>query len=240
MRLVTSFHDEGYDLYGKKFLESFIEHWDIPLTVYYEIKRDFPVDNRITYKPLFELERLTDYLSREKIQVISVINNWKFNLFKFCRKAFIQAEEMKYEPFFWIDADVVIDRKPDIDLTDLLGDSLVAYMKRINYHPCTSLVGFNTKHPEMPEFRHGYINQYLTDDVLTYPEWHDAYVFGRYVNSYVNSKTIYAGNYIDVKNLCWNIPNEDKGFASNVFNLVLPFARHNKGNLKYEDRVLPM
>jgi len=231
MRLVTSFHDQGYDLYGKKFLESFIEHFDIPLTVYYEIERDFPIDDRITYKRLFDLERLTHYLSREKIQAISGINNWKFNLFKFCRKAFIQAEEMKHEPFFWIDADVVIDRKPDIDLDDLLGDSLVAYMARVGYHPCTSLVGFNTRHKDIDELYEKYLEFYESDELMKLDEWHDAYVFGQFIRN---------KQFDDVKDLCVGIARNDKGFAANVFNLVLPFAHHNKGNLKYEDRVLPL
>jgi len=36
---VTSFAPGGYALYGHRFVESFLRHWEIPLVVFYERQR---------------------------------------------------------------------------------------------------------------------------------------------------------------------------------------------------------
>ena len=134
---------------------------------------------------------------------------------------------MLNDSFYWIDADVVFDDKcPDNFFEDnIKEDALISYMKRKDYHPCTSLVGFNADHKDIGKFRQEYLNIYLNDEVFNIPEWHDAFVFNWIAMNYPHY------------DLCNHIEDKDKGFASNVFNLVCKdWAHHNKGNLKYNER----
>jgi hypothetical protein len=217
MRLVTSFSKGGYQLYGKKFIESLIAHWDIPLTVYYETEEsDFPQRDNITYRFLGEVPHVQEYCSRAKVRATAGLS-WEWNLSKFCRKAFVQAHEMDEGNFYWIDADVIIDSAPTVDLAAIMRNKDIAYMKRDNCWPCTSLVGFGEN---LATIKDAYLDLYLSDRVFLLDQWQDAHVFG-----------VFAENY-PTTDLCEHIPLKEKGFASNVFNLVLPFAHHNKGKLK--------
>ena len=52
MKAVTSFSQDGYKLYGKKFLETYVEHHDVPIVVYHENeqpegaeKKETPLDH---------------------------------------------------------------------------------------------------------------------------------------------------------------------------------------------------
>ena len=63
MRCVTSFGEDGYKRYGRKFLKSYVEHHDVPIWVYYEgDKPDFEHE-LITYKDLFKCEGIKEYLA---------------------------------------------------------------------------------------------------------------------------------------------------------------------------------
>ncbi|NIT14581.1 MAG: hypothetical protein GTN99_10175, partial [Candidatus Dadabacteria bacterium] len=79
---------------------------------------------------------LVDYLKRPQIQSTSKIKGYQFDVFKFCRKSYIQANEInRGGKFFWIDADVVIDVEPPENILDeLLEDYPIAYMPRDDFY----------------------------------------------------------------------------------------------------------
>jgi hypothetical protein len=45
---ITAFSPEGYDVYGEKFVRTFLQHWGIPLYVYYETQRP-PITHRLVH-----------------------------------------------------------------------------------------------------------------------------------------------------------------------------------------------
>lgn len=222
MRFITSFGDSGYDLYGEKFLKSYIKHWDAPLNVYYEEKRSFPKSKKISYRSLWDVPNVKDYLDRPRPSLHKHTRDFRFQIYKFCRKSFVQIEEIKQGgEVFWLDADVLAKSKADINkIKKTVKDVCIAYMGREGYHPCTSFVGFNASHPDMPRFLSMYEDVYLSEKVFDIPEWHDAYVF-----NYVRKES---------KVKCRNIAEHIKGQKPhfNVFNYCFPFAVHKKGNLK--------
>lgn len=225
MRFITSFGDSGYDLYGEKFLKSFIRHWDAPLTVYYEEKRSFPKAKRVKYVPLFDVPHVEDYLKQEIVYKTKNNPDFRFQIFKFCRKSFVQIEEIKQGgKVFWLDADIETSQKANLNkIKRTLDNVCISYMGRRGFHPCTSFVGFNADHPEMIKFLAAYQDIYLSKEVFTLPEWHDAYVFN----------VIRERSGVPCNDIASHIQGKMQSF--NVFNHCFSFARHKKGNRKHKE-----
>lgn len=223
MRLFTSFGDQGYDVYGEKFLKSYKNNCDLPLTVYYEEKRSFPKAKRIDYVPLWDVPGVADYLNDPEISSNKGKNDWRFDVNKFCRKVFCQIHELrKGGKLAWIDADMEFKFKADEkQIKDTIKNTYIAYLGREKFHPCTSFVGWDCNHEDHDKFLKAYEHIYLSKEIFSLPEWHDAFVF--------NHVRLQTG--VKSKNLC-----EGKPLATgsrNVFDLVFPFGRHKKGARKY-------
>ncbi|NIV11010.1 MAG: hypothetical protein GWN62_06875 [Aliifodinibius sp.] len=121
--------------------------------------------------------------------------------------------------FFWIDADVVTRSKCDEKLLKkYIEGTFLSYMGRQGFNVCTSFIGFN-EHPDRERFCNAYEDIYLSKRVFEIPEWHDGFVF-----DWVRKETGVASRNLspDAKGIC------------NVFDKVIPFAHHKKGNLKME------
>jgi hypothetical protein len=229
MRLFTSFGNDGYDLYGEKFLTSYQKFGTLPITIYYEVKRDFPEHELISYENLFSVSALDAYLARKLVATNGGIDKmhqqyWRYNINKFCRKVFAQFVELeKGGQIAWIDADMTIRSKmDDQQIIDSLNDTYIAYLGRNNFHPCTSYVAWDCDHKDHEIFLPYYKGLYTSMGVFKLEEWHDAFVFGKTIEK-LDVKT---------KNLA-----KDKRMANgsvNVFDLVFKWGRHKKGNRKYD------
>ena len=228
MRFITSFGDSGYDLYGEKFLKTFIRYWDAPLNVYYEEKRRFPKSKKINYLPLWEVPHVEEYLKRPKVQKTAKIEDYRFQVHKFSRKSFVQIDEIrKGGKVFWLDADIETSEKADIQkvLRHLKGTA-ICYMGREGFYPCTSFVGFDGNHELIHYFVEAYEDIYLSEEIFNIPEWHDAYVF-----DWVRKKVVEEHD-LPTRNISRHIK---RGLLSyNVFNFCFPWARHKKGQRKYK------
>ena len=165
---------------------------------------------------------MEDYLNTPEILKTSINPDFRFQIYRFSRKAFTQIEELKKGgQVCWLDADIETQSKADINkIKKMLKEVCIAYMGRENFHPCTSFVGFNCNHPDMVKFLSAYESIYTSFDVFKLREWHDAYVF-----DYILKET-----KVKSRNISENIKGKSPHF--NVFNYCFPFARHKKGNLK--------
>lgn len=77
---------------------------------------------------------------------------------RFCHKVFAQLDAAKAgEPFWWIDADVLLLRKVPLELLDQ--NELVTFLGRDSYTE-TGLVGFNPQHKDWPDFEKRYREMY--------------------------------------------------------------------------------
>lgn len=213
MRFMTSFGPEGYKQYGEKFLKSWLSHSDLELVVYVEEKGKYPKGPE--YRNLWDIPYV-----KEWVENTDPVNDFRWNIHRFVRKAFVQIQELKEANglLCWIDSDIVI-REPITakSFKCRLGDAYLHYMGRENYHPCTSFIAFNCSSPENEVFLKAYESIYMTGEVLKLDEWHDAFVFDH----------VRKTSGVSSKNLSrWGKPVE------NVFDKVFPFAHHKKGNLK--------
>ena len=220
---VTSFSQDGYKLYGEKFLLSFLAHFDEPITVYYEELKPALQDERIIYKNLFDVPGCLQFLDAAsrlpafKGEINGKVN-YRYNVFRFSRKSFAQIDASQHhDKLYWIDSDVELSGTPEVPDFD---GNFMMYLGRPNWHSCASFVGWDNTHGQAHEFWSVYYNLYLSGQIFILPEWHDSFVLDQL-------RTVLK---LDAKNLADGL-NIDGPF--NVFDSVFPWGHHKKGNLKY-------
>lgn len=223
MQVVTSFSEEGFALYGAKFLESYHEHVDAPLTIYTEW--DFK-------SPDFECKDLRKVPGFQEFLAVSGMlpafrgrawgeeqRNYRYDVHTFFRKSFAQIDAASHHGdwLYWIDADIEFTgpfRFPQ-------RDAFMLYLGRPEWHSCASFVGWNLKHEASGEFWKRYWLLYVTGTVFALPEWHDSFILDwlRHEMQFP-AHNLAAG--LDLKG------------PANVFDEVFPNAHHKKGNLKFD------
>ena len=225
MRCVTSFGPEGFDLYGKRFLETYVEHVGLPLDVYIETDEEPPFQHPlIKYFPLFKVEGCIDFLKLAQFPAAmghpwgEKKYNYRYDAFRFCRKMFaiIDAASRKPEHLYWIDSDVEFHER-FVFQKDF---GFMAYLGRPEWHSCTSFIGFDLTHFVSGEFFKKLWMLYVTGSVFCLPEWADPQVL-----DWMRQQTgVPATNLAEGLKL--------KG-PENVFDFVFSTAKHKKGNLKH-------
>jgi hypothetical protein len=187
--VITSFNWQGYLKYGKAFVDSWLEYWPktIRLTAFYEGSEfdDFEFTPGISWRPIEEVEFLTDFMGSLKFPLMQGIVGDKYDIrwdARMARKTFMQAHTArKYGgKVFWIDADSeTVKHVPERFLDDCLPDeALACYLGRDGwYHTESGFIGFNTDHPLAKRFFKNYVHVFLVGSIFTQPGWHDCYAF---------------------------------------------------------------
>lgn len=216
MRAITSWSPEGYEVYGKGFLETWLEHVDIPLIVYTERYQELPVEQR----SLWEIPGCVEFV-REAMAT----DNYRFNSKKFARKAFAQMDAMKEGgTVLWFDADVVFSDKLTKEYIEHRLGPYISYMAREQFYPCSSFVAWNTEHEDHPKFLAEYERLYYGRGLYKEKEWHDAFILDVAIQR----------TGVNAKNLCKSFPNAVR--SANVFDMVFPMGHHKKGPRKFGEK----
>lgn len=227
MRCVTSFGPDGYGLYGKRFLETYVEYVGVPIEVYYEGERPDFSHPLVTFRDLFKVEGCLEFLAMADFPAArgdlwaEGKRNYRFDTFKFCRKSFAQidAASHKQDFLFWIDADV--EFTGPFDLPTIL--DFMVYLGRPGWHSCASFVGWDLRHPLAGEFFKRYWLLHVTGTIFCLPEWHDSYVLD----------WLRGATGVPATDLALPYHDKMKG-PHNVFDEVFgQYAHHKKGNLKH-------
>jgi len=232
MRCVTSFSADGYSLYGKRMLETYCEHNDVPISVYIETPEEPDFQHElVTYKDLFKCEGINDFLARCTFPVMEGNLwaegkiNYRYNIYRFCRKSFAQINEASQHGdwLYWIDADVEFSGPfefPWKNNQDLSNPYFMYYLDRPEWHSCASFVGWNLNHEMSGEFWKRYWLIYTTGTVFALPEWHDSYILD-WLREQMKFPCVDLAAGLDLKG------------PANVFDEVFKNAHHKKGNLKH-------
>jgi len=197
MNVITSFSEKGYEMYGKRFVETFLEHWpeSSKLTIYAETP--LKIDNdRVEVVDLFKYEGVTDFLSRiqnsdkiyqgvrpgkDKDGKQVDMYDYRYDAYRFCRKVFAMTEfaSRTEGKFMWLDADIITHTDvPETLLDDILpDDKFTAYLGREWAHSETGFIAFNMKHEQAALFMGAFDNAYKSGSFRFLGEWHDCYVF---------------------------------------------------------------
>lgn len=183
MIVVTSFSKEGYDLYGRICLQSFVKYWPCKIVVFYETKPSFE-NEKIEYRDLFDIDGLRPFLEHLNSVdgadgVVNAHYDYRFDASRFCRKVFaVDSVFDEDEYVFWLDADTVTHREiPEIFLEGLVKNDPFCYLGRSNFCSETGFVGFNTKHLDFGNFRRKYLPTYTSGHFMNLRTWEDAVVF---------------------------------------------------------------
>ncbi len=193
---VTSFSPSGYDEYGRKFLETFIQFWpkDALLAVFHENQRPPFDDPRILYFNLLEDQDLQDFMLRfgdsPKARGLRAVNgqtirDFRFDALRFAPKVFALTSPILPTSNWrvWIDADVeTVKQIPDSFFSKLLrNDKAVAmYLGRPREVFRTSECGFVAYRAGSEAGRQFLLDfrlNYTAGKVLEMPETHDSFVF---------------------------------------------------------------
>lgn len=244
IKVVTSFSPDGYKLYGKRMMETFIKHWpdDIELHVYYEGKKPAFNHKRIKYHNLMKVPGC--YQTLQAMSVFPAMagrlnpndlsqRDYRRDAFTFCRKVFAQCDAAtEFDGVLvWLDADTEFYGDVTVDwVMELFGGvdfddnfAFLVYQGRRYWHSCASFVAWDTTHPQNQLFWANYYNLITTGRFLALPEWHDSY----WLDVLREGMELEASNVTPLEAYMREGP-------TNVFDVVFAGkGRHLKGNMKF-------
>jgi hypothetical protein len=195
--VVTSFSPQGYELYGKRFIDTFFEYWPwaAQLVCYTEGQE---LEN-VPCVDLLSLGACSSFLDRHRANPVvqgkreSKSYPWapkdrgkgysfRHDPYKFARKVFAVADaarDLGSGRLVWIDADTYTKNSvPDTLVEDLLPDGVsLAYLARPGYHTECGFVGYNLDRPETHSFLKAYEDRYAKDLFLEDKAWDDCNQF---------------------------------------------------------------
>ena len=242
--IVTSFSQEGYHKYGKRFIETFLKHWkDEDLIVFYErgIPSSAPQDPRVTYVGLFSYGDFVKFKqSIEQSDIIfrgmmrgqddkQPVYNFRFDAGRFFCKVFsIYVANKEYMTgdneggvLTWIDADSFTFKDvPENFVPKIVGKNYLAYLGRVGLYSECGFMAFNTSNPINDPFMEAYLGMFTSGAFVYLGEYTDCYVFD-------TIRTLLAVSSIDLAKGV----NSDHPF---VFSILGKYMDHLKGPQRKE------
>ena len=200
---LTSFSPEGYELYGKRFIESFHQFWpaDVQLICAWEGQ---PPQQDLCGFDLTASDPARAFLARHRTDPIvhGLLDipparwgpkakkegySWRHDAYKFSHKVFAicrTAQLLEHGKLFWLDADIVT-HKPigEAFLHGLLPDSAsLCYLNRQPYFSSElGFVGYNLERAEVEAFLMAYEYVYASDEFMQLQFWDDCNVFDQLI-----------------------------------------------------------
>ena len=184
---VTSFSHQGYNNYGRRFIQSFGKYVQEELLVV--LDQDFDVTSDSG-----DLNVITNSF-KEKIKNtyddFNTSEDYRFAPDRFCYKTSaictaLLASQKKY--LVWLDADSIIKKNDLTKYLDTLApqDNQIASFfdrDRTYGYSETGIIIFNLEHPGTKSFIEEWNNAFVNGEILNYSEWHDAFYFSHLVRS---------------------------------------------------------
>ena len=175
MRAITTFPPHAYNVYAQQFLETFVKHWPIPLTVYFE---ELPMFRH----PRVEWVQLPDVPKFQWFRKRAPTNpeNYLFDAGRFACKAFSQLDAFRRYggKIIWLDADIVTFHDvPGSLLYRMLKDTHTCFLGRKGGYSECGFIGFDTEHPRFERFEQRYRDMYEKENVYTLPYHTDCHAF---------------------------------------------------------------
>jgi hypothetical protein len=236
--VVTTFSPKGYEVYGRRFIESFALGWpeDVKLYVFHEGDKPKDASERAAWFSLDDDMDRKRFMERHE-DIEDRPGDYRFRVVRYSHKVWAQTSAPRdAQHLVWLDADC---ETLNHVTADLLGACLppagltAAYLARpYARHTETGFISYNMNacgSDFLDEFR----RMYTSGDVVTLPEWHDCMVF-----DFVRRRFERAGHRFH--NLC------PDAVGLNVFEQspLAKFIRHNKGPARkqkeYGDPMLSM
>lgn len=219
--VVTTFSRRGYDVYGKRMIESFAMYWpeDVPLHVYYEGEKPEDASPRAIWHSLDEDKDRQAFMAKYKDEDLK---DYRKCGVRYSHKVWAMTSAPRdVDNIIWLDADsetfapVTEDRLKSVCADPGQVGSFLG--RPYHRHSETGFLSFrmnNCGGDFLDEFR----KMYVLGEIYNLSEWHDCMVF-----DYVRRKLERAGHRF--KNLCPNA----RGLGVFEQSPLKDFIRHNKG-----------
>ena len=257
--VLTTFHQEGLDVYGQRFLDSFAKNIDkrIKLLVYAETCTPTnPDTNQITVLDAKEvLPKLNAF--KDKWGNVPKANGkcpwperrprdhhkeFKWDAVRFANKTYAvyDAVTRSKDWCVWMDADTFVHSPWSYEdfVAQLPTESWITYVGRgkgSQTWPECGFYGLNLHNDTCKQFIAEFERVYEDPDngIFTMEEWHDSYVFG----TILNNMKVNAPNVHDYSANIYNNPAKTGGGGHPLINSILgKWIDHLKGVRKVEGR----
>lgn len=169
MKVVTTVHKAGFDLYGHRWIES-MPNWPGAEFVMYAEGFTTPDVRCVRCEDLPRLEAFKRRHSAYKAP------DWRHDIVRFSNKVFAAYDALyDYDGIgVWLDADCVTDKPiPTGYVEDQLGDAYLAHFDRPGHYTETGLWLMNCAHPKHREFLDLWVRWFEEDAFTRFNEWHD-------------------------------------------------------------------
>jgi hypothetical protein len=178
---VSTFNEAGFNLYGRRMIESFREYWhpDVDLVDYSE---GWGAVGSVDL--LGESPWLAEFKARNRSRPFK---DYRWDAVRFSHKVAAlchAAQNTDPDLLIWIDGDVVTHAPVTMDdIAEMApaGDEWIAWLDRKGMHPECGLFILNCRQPRHAEAIRTFERMYSDDLLFRLPEFHDSYVLQRVV-----------------------------------------------------------
>ena len=182
IEVLTTFHKAGWEQYGKRMVESFLQHWpsEIKIHLYCENVSTGITNPQVVEHDIFKAcPQVKNFVTQHNNDHNNGIRNgqrdFKYDAIKFSYKVFAQCHRIRNsqaDTLLFIDADTVTFAAPPIeDIKKLLpDDNFTAYIGRPNNKKLpfaeTGFIMYNLKHPNIHNFADVFEDLYTTGKIF--------------------------------------------------------------------------
>lgn len=179
-RAITTCSAAGWEKYGRRMVQSWIEHWPVPLTVWTE---GFACD--VTGVDVDQLERigwLTAFKEQHRDCMPAGPYNYRFDAVRFAHKSAAVIESalsFSEDYLIWVDADTVTHSPvPASFVQELLPRrwEYIAWLDRVGNYPECGFYVLDMRHEKHRELMQRWRAWHTSGELFKLREWHDSYV----------------------------------------------------------------
>ena len=198
--VVTTFNQQGLQLYGQRFINSFAQNMPAEVDLYAYGERSKPtvpksksviyaVDQEKYAPACFEFKKKYANDPRANGQGpdkkrLDAKKAFKWDAIKFCNKVYVvcdAARRVNSDVLIWMDADSFIHSPMPLQfLEDFIPeDVFTCYAGRTNKYSECGWYSMNLKHPHAKEFFDEFQRMYddAENGIFKEKEWHDSYIY---------------------------------------------------------------
>jgi hypothetical protein len=191
---VTTFHENGYNLYGQSWVDSFIKHVatkrsNIKSIIYTERVSSLKIQH-----PQIKLLEFEEYIPNHKVWKKNYLKNSKHHVFvknmttRFSHKGFVIMDALTSNTegyLIWLDGDVIFKDSDYSKFPEMFfknGETIACQIEDGN-HVESGILIFDLGNPDLIKFVNSYKKNYELDEILhNYNEPYDGHVTRRSID----------------------------------------------------------
>ena len=194
--VISTFSDEGWKQYGKRFVETYVKYWpkEIKLKIYCDtVQEGFPSVEWIKLNDV--CPDLVKFKERHKnnqhahgLKPDGSKKSYLWDAVKFAHKSYCvshAALNSSTDLIIWLDADVVTHSPVPFEFIESLlpQNHYCAYLGRQKIYPECGFVVYDTTSKHNKIFMQDWQNYYNKDSLFNEIEYHDSYLFWQLVKN---------------------------------------------------------